>query len=82
MEYSSATNENEILFVTKWMQLEDMLSFNMSDSRMTSLICRLWKKTRQMNQWNKTETDKNIEKKLMIARGEEGRVMGKKGEGK
>ena len=67
MEYYSAIKKNEILpFATTWLDLEGIMLSEISWAErdkyyMLSLICGI-SKMKQVNEYNKTETDSQIEK--------------------
>ena len=56
--------------MTTLMDIEGMVSeINHTEKDMISLICEIWK-TSQMNKYNETKTDSQIENKQVVTRGE------------
>ena len=75
MEYYSAIKKDEVMpFAATWMQLEIIRLSELSQKEkdkyhMISLICRIWHKYGTNELIYKTETDSDIENRLVVAKG-------------
>ena len=86
MEYYLAIKRNEILpFAITWMDLEGIMLSEISQTEkdknyMISHICGIWK-VQLTGEYNKKETDSDIEDKLVVSSWEKEGVGGNTGAG-
>ena len=74
MEYYSVIKEKKLPFAKTWVDLEGIMLSEISQTEkdkycMISLLCRIWK-IKQTGEYNKKETDSDIENKPVVTSGE------------